>query len=525
MRPTLAALPLAAALALAAGAAAPPAAPPAPPPGAAHDLVWLHSSRPYRVRLHLVAGGRPFQAAWRATADHLFDFLDADGDGKLSRAEAAQAPSVDQWRQLLRGGEVDPDAAPPFEQLAGAGKAFVTRDALRAYYRASRAGPLQVEWAPRPAGGDPLTDALFRHLDADGDGKLSRQELLAAPAVLNKLDADADEMVTPAELGAAASPAPAFVPGRTSGPAASLPFFLLAPEDDPGPLVEALLARYDRKRGRAELRGWVAGRPDLELLVTLGPGAPRKAQVLRCRAGAALAGRSGTLVRLDGSELEVGVAPGAPAPARKQDRGRALAMFRAADRNGDGFLEDSEVSFPNVTLVALMRLADRNGDGKVARAEYEAFLDLREKLEGATTFLALEDRGRRLFEALDADGDGRLSQREMRNAWARLSAWGRDGVIGREQVPQQYRLRLSHGRPLRSARASFRPRVELPPPPPPRRGPLWFRKMDRNRDGDVSRAEFLGTEEQFRRIDADGDGLIDADEAERADAWFRKQKK
>jgi hypothetical protein len=54
-------------------------------------------------------------------------------------------------------------------------------------------------------------------------------------------------------------------------------------------------------------------------------------------------------------------------------------------------------------------------------------------------------------------------------------------------------------------------------------GPLWFRKMDRNRDGDVSRREFLGTDEEFRRIDLDGDGLISLQEAERADKLFRKR--
>jgi Ca2+-binding EF-hand superfamily protein len=56
------------------------------------------------------------------------------------------------------------------------------------------------------------------------------------------------------------------------------------------------------------------------------------------------------------------------------------------------------------------------------------------------------------------------------------------------------------------------------------RGPLWFRKMDRNADGDVSQTEFLGTMEQFRRLDADGDGLIDANEADRADQGLRKRR-
>jgi hypothetical protein len=47
--------------------------------------------------------------------------------------------------------------------------------------------------------------------------------------------------------------------------------------------------------------------------------------------------------------------------------------------------------------------------------------------------------------------------------------------------------------------------------------------MDRNGDGDVSRREFLGTAEQFRKIDGDGDGLISVEEAEKADARSRKK--
>jgi hypothetical protein len=40
--------------------------------------------------------------------------------------------------------------------------------------------------------------------------------------------------------------------------------------------------------------------------------------------------------------------------------------------------------------------------------------------------------------------------------------------------------------------------------------------MDRNTDGDVSWNEFLGPRENFDELDADKDGLIDADEASRA---------
>ena len=55
------------------------------------------------------------------------------------------------------------------------------------------------------------------------------------------------------------------------------------------------------------------------------------------------------------------------------------------------------------------------------------------------------------------------------------------------------------------------------------RGPLWFRKMDVNGDGDVSEREFLGSKEDFQRINTSGDGLISVEEAEKADAWFREK--
>ena len=44
-------------------------------------------------------------------------------------------------------------------------------------------------------------------------------------------------------------------------------------------------------------------------------------------------------------------------------------------------------------------------------------------------------------------------------------------------------------------------------------GPEWFRRMDRNQDGDVSRREFLGTVSMFAEIDQNADELIDESEA------------
>jgi Ca2+-binding EF-hand superfamily protein len=45
-------------------------------------------------------------------------------------------------------------------------------------------------------------------------------------------------------------------------------------------------------------------------------------------------------------------------------------------------------------------------------------------------------------------------------------------------------------------------------------GPRWFKRMDRNRDGDLSRREFLGPLETFTQFDQDKDGLISVEEVE-----------
>ena len=62
------------------------------------------------------------------------------------------------------------------------------------------------------------------------------------------------------------------------------------------------------------------------------------------------------------------------------------------------------------------------------------------------------------------------------------------------------------------------PRIAVQPRAPV--GPIWFQRMDRNMDGDLTWKEFLGPRHVFEELDADHDGLIDPIEAERAEALF-----
>ncbi len=556
------------------------------------DFVYLGDKGPVLIRFHVRIDGKPVLDVWEDFIGKLFTYLDVNKDGVLSKEEAERAP---QLVLLFNNG---PGVRTQFTRAAGAidknkdGK--ITRVELADWYRRNGAAPFQFRTAaPQPnqfiavrfAGQQPalsadaLNEKLFTLLDADKDGKLSREELSRAPAILQKFDADDDETVSIQEMSGNAS-------GGTEAEAVfavemqqqsvnAVPFLMVSPEQRNKELGRKLLAHYspkgkksavhtltrqdlgmdeatfarldadeDGKLDAEELSRFNQRAPDLEFRVRLGKKKDAEATVELVQpkdrrsppAKQVRPGTGGTLLLEFGStqiELGSGSESGDPQFAL-QLRQQYLAQFRMADKDNNGYLDMNEAN-QNPLYRSQFRMIDRDGDGKLFEKEVIAYLDRMKELQGAAmrscASLEVKDQGRGLFDLVDSNSDGRLSVRELRNMVKLVDQLDRDGDgrISRSEVPHKYRVDVRRGPATGNQftpRAVAIRRIGTNEPPLPERtaGPRWFRKMDRNHDGDVSRREFLGTDAEFRKIDADGDGLIVAEEAERADKLFRQEK-
>jgi Ca2+-binding EF-hand superfamily protein len=196
----------------------------------------------------------------------------------------------------------------------------------------------------------------------------------------------------------------------------------------------------------------------------------------------------------------------------------AMQQFNLLDTDANGYLDKDETALRIRFERGLFDLIDADGDGKLFGEEMKQYVRARGEPAATTCRMNVYDTGNGFFMALDGNADGRVSMGEMRQAAAALAQLDRDGSPG---ISQSEPVRHFHIEFVRGSYQLFGPSEQLVAQTPAfqqRRpsGPIWFQRMDRNNDGDLTWNEFFGPREVFHKLDADADSLIDPQEAAKA---------
>lgn len=495
-----------------------------------HDMLLLLPDGPVHLRLRITDDGKSLERVRQDYLQQLVASLDMDNDGRLSREETAKHPLFVSGRR--------------FE-----GNGFLESLRTRCFHT-----DREIELAVSRAAGQLLTYrqnnsladqdlSVFGVLDADQSGLIDRAEMRLSPARIAERDSDFDECVTFDEFLNDAPEAMAGLVASTINldPPGAVHSELL--RDASEPILAARLVRhYDGDRNAhltADELGWTAERtahldsdgdhrlsmqelsqiadaqPDVWLDVDLSKPASEAMRLVDDSSPGVTAARA-DLVRLSRGSLKLSFGYRHRAPM-EEARQNASAAFNAIDIDANGYLDRDEIAEHQRFERYLFDAMDRDDDDRVFADEMLSYVEDYTEPASTTCQVTLLDNGNGFFQLLDQNGDGRISIRELRQSeQALLEAAGGEASINPSRLTKAYRIELVRGGVSLFGRVD-RPTAETPAAllKPPS-GPIWFQRMDRNGDGDLTWDEFLGPREVFHRIDTDHDELIDEAEATRA---------
>jgi Ca2+-binding EF-hand superfamily protein len=199
--------------------------------------------------------------------------------------------------------------------------------------------------------------------------------------------------------------------------------------------------------------------------------------------------------------------------------GAQIERFLAADKNNDGKVTKDE--FPGGA--PLFELLDADKDGSLTKEEISKF-----RAGDAIRAMFSPDR----FKALDKNGDGKVSSSEFTGPepmFARLDA-DKDGFVTQDEVSKLLsNVQQGVGQPANAPKPAETVKPTETPKPKSAETPLAktgaatkaqaarrIMAMDKDGDGKISKAEFLGRPERFERLDANKDGFLTKDELPKA---------
>lgn len=453
-------------------------------------LAFVNDDRPSFLEIDLAIGDASFEEVWHSTFDSLFQFADANANDELEDSEVALLPSPQALQLALGSGFAPPIGSVSPDDLRGHANGRITQRQMTEYYRRNAVGTVSVgigQLKSEPV----LTRALLAALDIDQDGSVSNAEWARAAETLVKLDTNDDELVGAGEI----------VP-NTLYPGAAGTMLLKSTLDNNRQLKESSFAPvifapvvllstdpYDALwTNELHNQGLNVNADQLRRLRRENTAARWSIQLGVGDAPTGTFAWSSKKLRLQGW-----LVGGSLAEPNRRVRDHVITALESS------FESDSAGHEPSADW--LVPLADRDRDGQVSRAEAQQWCNIQTSIVHGQVLVTILWGGG-LFEILDRNHDGGLSTRELRSAWQTLSEANciTEGRFDVGEVPQVNLVIASQGFP-----------ETITVVRPGRRN--WARSMDRNADGDISRREFSGPAEAFRKMDLDRDGLVDAQEA------------
>lgn len=499
-----------------------------------HRLVYLGASGPLFLKLELTIDGQPISEFRQAYVARQFSRFDKDDNGSLSAKEASAVPS---FGQVASGAAVPGDDWKSLDVSPQDGQLSLTE--VTSHYEAFMGPAFSLTRRIH----DRLLDVdLVTQLDASRDRSVSEAELQSGHDALRLLDLDDDETISAAELAPLSDPTgrPAFVTESEDGLQA-YPFVLLTDDADLPAIAAQIVRQYDRAASESESADGdsTSNEPTGELSSAEIPASFRQLfrfdqdhnkELSTAELIAALQQPGESLAvtvempkygkprisqpELPDRSIDFSVKRGAAAMSDTVNFFRIQMLRIDADKNR--YLDAQEFRGLNLEG-ATFELVDRNGDEQVVADEVVSFLEERASLSQLRVIMRVDLQRRSLFEILDANTDRRLTRREFLRGPERIAEYdaNRNRALDAAEIESRYRVTIELAQPglipdsqMTMQQGSSSPRLQGATD-----GPEWFRRMDLNQDGDVSRREFLGPTVDFARIDANRDQAISADEA------------
>lgn len=514
-------------------------------------LIAFAPAGPMVIDLKVYLDGEPLGKVRSAAIDRIFAAIDEDADGRITWEQFTQNPRVKsglygnaavadganlddllEKYDVIKNGRVDKEELPRFfSDDRGATKAF------------SLLAPA------RPLGSPGEDSLILAWLDMDGDGQLSKEEMSEAKAQLRIRDSDDDRVLSASELAPQMSTGMVgMMPTRkpSSGPPSGM---LLGPNPRWETLsyyLEEIYAGAGKKLrtshfpGTPELAKLVDGNKDgkispielqnfenapADLLLTLHyvsrhseDNAASKMEATPLAQDWAkwqsVWKQTDSSAQFSADEYTISFAM-ADLVGVNQGMEIAKSMFAQIDADKNGYLDEKEFMMPQAANGLTFAQVDENKDGKVYLEEVEKLTAERQIVAGTQAVIKVEVTGDPFLGVLDRDGDGRLSDREMREAEKNLAALDKDedGLVGIGELPQSMKISVIRGIVAEGTVIPDLPTMAATTTPAD--SPLWFSKMDTNGDSELNEIEFIGSTEQFASLDKDKDGVVSLSEIEK----------